>query len=76
MCEPKIVRTFVGRGPFPLDMLQYEKCFPKSYTDAVTIHYSLVDRQSDIVREVTLCKCDKNFDLFRWAYTTWTPKIP
>ena len=47
--ETALQFTVLGRGGFPMDMLRYDGCYPKSEKDTVTM-------QSDGLREVMLHK--------------------
>jgi len=55
--------TVLGRGVFPLDMLRYDACYPKSEKDTVTM-------QSDGLREVMLHKT------LNWGHPkVWSPTV-
>ena len=55
--------TVIGRGEFPMDMLRYDGCYPKSEKDTVTM-------QSDGLREVMLHKT------LNWGHSKiWSPTV-
>lgn len=70
-------RTFIGAGPFPLDMLRVDNCFPWSQMDVSLIYESIVNEDSDVAREVTVQSVkSEEFNLIQWAAFGWTPKLP
>lgn len=68
-----IPRTYtfhvLGRGPFPIDMLRYDMCRPKSESDSATIVRSFLPRDGQ-ERRVTLVG-PKAPTEFRWGSFGW-----
>lgn len=60
-----------GRGPFPVDMLRYDMCWPKSGDDAAKLVSSDEDRASRGVRTVRMLAIRKP-TCGRWASFGWT----
>jgi len=46
--------TVRGRGPFPLDMLRYDRCYPYSQVDSRVLELSLTDNDRSAWLTVTL----------------------
>ena len=55
-----------GRGPFPLDMLRYDMCFPCTSQDAMTIRESMVE--GGVRRNGHRVDCNVNVPSFPSAY--------
>ena len=67
----------VGSGPFPVDMLRYDKCYPDTERDATAIVHSvkilpLEDRPTsvDVVQQHLSVR--PNWTPERWATFGWT----
>ena len=59
--------TVVGSGKFPIDMLRYDNCYPKSETDSAAI-------EGREMRRVRLVARTFNSDtpcVARWAFFNW-----
>ena len=66
--ETALQFTVLGRGGFPMDMLRYDGCYPKSEKDTVTM-------QSDGLREVMLHKT-LNWGPGNWGHPkVWSPTV-
>lgn len=48
--------TVRGRGEFPIDMLRYDRCWPRTGEDVLRIEPSYTSRGDLSTREVTLYK--------------------
>ena len=59
--------TVIGRGVFPLDMLRYDGCYPKSEKDTVTM-------RTDGLRELTLHKT-LNWGTPHELLKVWVPTV-
>lgn len=66
-------KTFRGRGPFPVDMLRYDCCWPASSEDVQTINTSFLEWKTPEIRTVTVKKVpDKmGFTMERWKVYGW-----
>ncbi|CAB4130440.1 hypothetical protein UFOVP119_64 [uncultured Caudovirales phage] len=68
--------TVTGRGRFPVDMLRYDECFPRTGEDAQAMNYdseSLAGVRE--VRSVTLCTYARHGSrptAARWASFGWS----
>jgi hypothetical protein len=61
--------TFIGKKPFPLEMLREEECFPSTNTDIANILCS-IKRLHNVSKEyeITLTKRnDRPWEIDRWA---------
>ena len=65
--ETALQFTVLGRGGFPMDMLRYDGCYPKSEKDTVTM-------QSDGLREVMLHKT-LNWGTPHELLKVWVPTV-
>ena len=65
--ETALQFTVLGRGEFPMDMLRYDGCYPKSEKDTVTM-------QSDGLREVMLQKT-LNWGTPHKLLEVWSPTV-
>jgi len=61
--------TFTGRGRFPMDMLRYDRCSPKTESDSNTACNQDKFRDVTVVRHTPGAKPVWNFD--RWASFGW-----
>jgi hypothetical protein len=66
-------KTFVGTGVFPLDMLRYDHCFPKSQVDVNAIYESIIHEEEPVPRQVTVGNHYGYFSLLQWAVFGWAP---
>jgi hypothetical protein len=48
--------TVTGHGAFPLDMLRYDSCYPRTQDDVMQIERSLTDHGYQEAREVRLLR--------------------
>lgn len=62
--------TFKGHGPFPLDMLRYDSCWPKAGSDVKQIEWSLDWTEQRKERFVTL-EADNEPTIERWKSFGW-----
>ncbi len=59
-----------GRGPFPVDMLRHDRCWPDTAADAIALECTL--EQARDVRSVTLATIDKwSPNRARWLSFGW-----
>ncbi len=68
---PKVIQFFVmGRGPFPLDMLRYERCWP---TDQASVEIIRNSPNTDDLLQVSLSMIgDHQPTPARWNSYGWT----
>ena len=71
--------TVAGKGPFPLDMLRYDCCYPMESGDALEIEKSLEDRGCQKAHTVRLFArsaerrvTDGRWESFRWHVVSMT----
>jgi hypothetical protein len=67
-----ITFTVEGMGPFPVDMLRYDACFPDRSDDAVELGGSMHPRASRRKRTVRLRSNLKQPTEGRWMSFGWT----
>jgi hypothetical protein len=69
----KPTRTFVvtGKGPFPIDMLRHDQCYPAAPADVDSIEFSLRPKDRPVKRKIMLSThAHPNVD--RWNSFGWS----
>ncbi|HEX8551048.1 MAG TPA: hypothetical protein VF681_05775 [Abditibacteriaceae bacterium] len=68
--------TVVGRGDFPLDMLRYDRCFPRTGNDAAAAQSPGETRTVELTRDAATRywrPCEGRWQSFGWTVTEVTP---
>lgn len=65
-----------GRGPFPLDMLRYDRCFPASESDSHVIGVTHTPGYRDEAKTIRLTMADpkRQPTAARWESFRWEVK--
>lgn len=65
--KPKCVRFLVeGSGPFPLDMLRYDKAFPRTEQDANVAQGSRIRRSVTLLSSSLSAPTHARWESFGW----------
>ena len=63
--------TAKGQGPFPIDMLRHDECYPKTETDSNKITATFQDHHFEIALERIVFDRDALPTAARWASFLW-----
>lgn len=64
---PRHEFTVVGNGPFPLDMLRYDSCWPKTQADVQVVYYSHHEGRHTLDRRAVTLSGGQRPTEARWA---------
>lgn len=73
MAKPETLFIVRGRGPFPLDMLRYDRCYPVDSIDAQVMTESILDGYDGVLHTVALYTRPNSWPTAeRWASFGYT----